>query len=55
MLRALVVTRKEVEKPDSGLDVEYELIAGERRLRASKLNWFATGTSAHKGWGRLIK
>lgn len=37
VLQALVVTRKEVEKPDGGLDVEYELIAGERRLRASKL------------------
>ncbi len=37
VLQALVVTRKEVEKPDGGLGVEYELIAGERRLRASKL------------------
>ena len=37
VLQALVVTRKEVEKPDGGLDVEYELIAGERRLRASKM------------------
>ena len=37
ILQALVVTRKEIEKPDGGLDVEYELIAGERRLRASKL------------------
>lgn len=37
VLQALVVTRKEIEKPDGGLDVEYELIAGERRLRASKL------------------
>lgn len=37
VLQALVVTRKEVEKPDGGLAVEYELIAGERRLRASKL------------------
>lgn len=37
VLQALVVTRKEFEKSDGGLDVEYELIAGERRLRASKL------------------
>src|SRR5574343_563104 len=37
VLQALVVTRKEVPKPDGGLAVEYELIAGERRLRASKL------------------
>ncbi len=37
VLQALVVTRKEVIKEDGGLAVEYELIAGERRLRASKL------------------
>lgn len=37
VLQALVVTRKEVEKPDGGIGVEYELVAGERRLRASKL------------------
>ncbi|MES2213698.1 MAG: ParB/RepB/Spo0J family partition protein [Patescibacteria group bacterium] len=37
VLQALVVTRKEVEKDDGGLAVQYELIAGERRLRASKL------------------
>ncbi len=37
VLQALVVTRKEVPKEDGGLSVEYELIAGERRLRASKL------------------
>ena len=37
VLQALVVTRKEVPKDDGGLAVEYELIAGERRLRASKL------------------
>jgi len=36
VLQALVVTRKEVIKED-GLAVEYELIAGERRLRASKI------------------
>ncbi len=37
VLQALVVTRKEIQKEDGGLDVQYELIAGERRLRASKL------------------
>ncbi len=37
VLQPLVVTRREVEKPDGGLIAEYELIAGERRLRASKL------------------
>jgi len=36
VLQALVVTRKEVQRED-GLFVEYELIAGERRLRASRL------------------
>lgn len=37
ILQPLVVTRKEVIKEDGGLTTEYELIAGERRLRASKL------------------
>lgn len=37
ILQPLVVTRKEVQKEDGGLATEYELIAGERRLRASKL------------------
>lgn len=37
VLQPLVVTRKEVEKAEGGLQAEYELIAGERRLRASKL------------------
>ena len=37
VLQALVVTRKEVPKDDGGLAVLYELIAGERRLRASKM------------------
>lgn len=37
VLQPLVVTRREREKEDGGLAVEYELIAGERRLRASKL------------------
>jgi ParB family transcriptional regulator, chromosome partitioning protein len=37
VLQPLVVTRKDVERADGGLGSEYELIAGERRLRASKL------------------
>ena len=37
VLQPLIVTRKEVEHEDGGLTVEYELIAGERRLRAAKL------------------
>jgi len=37
VLQPLVVTRKEIERPGEGLSVEYELISGERRLRASKL------------------
>jgi ParB family chromosome partitioning protein len=37
VIQPLTVTRKEVEKPDGGLATEYELIAGERRLRAAKL------------------
>lgn len=37
VLQPLVVTRKEVEREDGGLSAEYELIAGERRLRASKI------------------
>ena len=37
VLQPLVVTRKEVAKPDGGFAVEYELISGERRLRAAKL------------------
>lgn len=37
VLQPLVVSRTEVLKEDGGLSVEYELIAGERRLRASKL------------------
>ncbi len=37
VLQPLTVSRIEVERPDGGLATEYELIAGERRLRASKL------------------
>lgn len=37
VLQPLVVTRNEVERHDGGLETRYELIAGERRLRASKL------------------
>src|SRR3990172_2629209 len=37
VLQPLVVSRLEIEKPDGGIAVEYEIIAGERRLRASKL------------------
>lgn len=37
VLQPLTVTRKEVEKPGEGISVTYELIAGERRLRAAKL------------------
>lgn len=37
VLQPLTVSRVEVEKEEGGLVTEYELIAGERRLRASKL------------------
>jgi ParB family chromosome partitioning protein len=37
VLQPLVVTRREIVKDDGGIGTEYELIAGERRLRASKL------------------
>ncbi len=37
VLQPLTVTRREIERPGEGIFVEYELIAGERRLRASKL------------------
>jgi ParB family chromosome partitioning protein len=37
VLQPLTVSRVEKEKEDGGLMTEYELIAGERRLRASKL------------------
>ena len=37
VLQPLVVSRTDIEKPEGGLESVYELIAGERRLRASKL------------------
>ena len=37
LLQPLTVTRIEIPRDDGGILVEYELIAGERRLRASKL------------------
>ena len=37
VLQALVVIRKEVPKDDGGIGVEYELVAGERRLRAARM------------------
>lgn len=37
VLQPLVVSRQETMLEDGGIRVEYELIAGERRLRASKL------------------
>lgn len=37
LLQPLTVSRVEVEKEDGGLQTTYELIAGERRLRASKI------------------
>ncbi len=37
VLQPLTVNRKELQKPDGGIATEYELVAGERRLRASKL------------------
>lgn len=37
VLQPLTVSRVEIEKEDGGLSTEYELIAGERRLRAAIL------------------
>ena len=37
VLQPLTVSRVEVEKEGGGLMTEYELIAGERRLRAAKI------------------
>ncbi len=37
VLQPLVVTRREIQKEDGGIATEYELISGERRLRATRL------------------
>jgi ParB family transcriptional regulator, chromosome partitioning protein len=37
VLQPLVVTRQEIVRDDGGISVEYELIAGERRHRASRI------------------
>jgi ParB family transcriptional regulator, chromosome partitioning protein len=37
VIQPLTVSRNEVERPDGGMQAEYELIAGERRLRAAKI------------------
>ncbi|HCB35605.1 MAG TPA: stage 0 sporulation protein J [Candidatus Taylorbacteria bacterium] len=37
ILQPLVVTRKEIQREDGSFYTEYELISGERRLRASKI------------------
>ena len=37
IMQPLTVTRKEIERPGEGIFVQYELIAGERRLRAAKI------------------
>ena len=37
VIQPLTVTRHEFEKPDGGIATEYQLVAGERRLRASKI------------------
>ena len=37
VLQPLVVTRREITREDGSLMVEYELISGERRLRASRI------------------
>ncbi|MDZ4225964.1 MAG: ParB/RepB/Spo0J family partition protein, partial [Patescibacteria group bacterium] len=42
VLQPLTVNRTEIQKPDGGLATEYELVAGERRLRAAKIAGLAT-------------
>ena len=43
ILQPLTVTRKEIQREDGTFFNEYELIAGERRLRASKIAGLAQG------------
>ena len=42
VIQPLTVTRHEFEKSDGGIGTRYELVAGERRLRASKIAGVAT-------------
>ena len=52
VLQPLTVSRTEVEKDGGGLVTEYELIAGERRLRAAMLASFAnTGHYSSRRYG----
>lgn len=37
VLQPIVITRREIEREDGGISTEYELVAGERRLRAAKM------------------
>ncbi len=37
VLQPIVITRREIEREDGGISAEYELVAGERRLRAAKM------------------
>ncbi|MDE1925370.1 MAG: ParB/RepB/Spo0J family partition protein [Patescibacteria group bacterium] len=37
VIQPLTVSRKEIQKDEGGISTEYELIAGERRLRAAKI------------------
>ncbi len=56
VLQPLVVTRTDIEKPEGGLESVYELIAGERRLRASKLAGLAqVPVVIRSGEGNLTK
>src|SRR6202142_1504870 len=37
VIQPLTVSRQEITRADGGISAEYELIAGERRLRAAKI------------------
>ena len=37
VLQPIVITRREIEREDGGISAEYELVAGERRLRAAEM------------------